>query len=96
VPLVSLLHEDAGRVLQRSADGAFDFVFLDSERAEYPAWWPQVRRVLRSGGLLVADNAVSHREQLAPFVALVGADPQFTTAVVPVGNGEFLAVKQPQ
>jgi predicted O-methyltransferase YrrM len=96
VPLVSLLHEDAGRVLQRSADGAFDFVFLDSERAEYPAWWPQVRRVLRSGGLLVADNAVSHREQLAPFVALVGADPQFTTAVVPVGNGEFLAVKQAQ
>jgi predicted O-methyltransferase YrrM len=95
-PLVSLMHEDAGRVLQRSADGAFDFVFLDSERAEYPGWWPQLRRVLRPGGLLVADNAVSHREQLGPFVALVASDPQFTTTVVPVGNGEFLAVKQPQ
>ena len=35
---ITLLHEDAGRVLQRSLDGAFDLVFLDSERSEYPGW----------------------------------------------------------
>ena len=29
---IQLLHEDAGRVLGRSADDAFDLVFLDSER----------------------------------------------------------------
>jgi len=92
--LISLVHEDAGRMLQRSAESTFDFIFLDSERAEYPGWWPQLRRVLRPGGLLVADNAISHREQLAPFAALVTADPLFTTSLVPVGNGEFLAVKQ--
>jgi predicted O-methyltransferase YrrM len=49
--------------------------------------------VLRPGGLLVVDNATSHAEQMAPFVALVAADPTFTTSLVPVGNGEFLAVK---
>jgi predicted O-methyltransferase YrrM len=92
-PLISLVHDDAGRVLQRSKEGAFDLIFLDSERAEYPGWWPQLRRVLRSGGLLVVDNAVSHVEQMAPFTALVKADPHFTTSLVPVGNGEFLAVK---
>jgi predicted O-methyltransferase YrrM len=90
---ITLVHEDAGRLLQRSEDSAFDFVFLDSERSEYPGWWPRLRRVLRPGGLLVVDNAVSHAEQMAPFVALVNADPQFTTSLVPVGNGEFLAVK---
>ncbi len=90
---ISLLHDDAGRVLKRCEDGSFDLVFLDSERPEYPGWWPDLRRVLRPRGLLVVDNATSHPEQMAPFVALVTADPAFTTSLVPVGNGEFLAVK---
>lgn len=93
--IIALIHDDAGRVLERSGDGAFDFLFLDSERTEYPGWWPHVRRVLRPGGLLVVDNALSHAEQMAPFVTLVKADPAFVTSVVPVGNGEFLGVKAP-
>jgi predicted O-methyltransferase YrrM len=90
---ISLVHDDAGRVLERSADAAFDFIFLDSERPEYPGWWPNLRRVLRPGGLLVVDNATSHPDEMAPFVALVEADKNFTTSLVPVGNGEFMAVK---
>ncbi|OFZ90232.1 MAG: methyltransferase [Betaproteobacteria bacterium RBG_16_66_20] len=90
---ISLVHDDAGQVLKRSPDAAFDLIFLDSERPEYPGWWPELKRVLRYGGLLVVDNATSHAEQMAPFIALVEADPQFTTSLVPVGNGEFLAVK---
>ena len=91
--LISLVHDDAGRVLLRTEESAFDFIFLDSERSEYPGWWPQLRLVLRPGGLLVVDNAVSHVGQMAPFIALVKADSLFTTSLVPVGNGEFLAVK---
>ena len=93
VPYISLVHQDAGGVLERSPGSACDFIFLDSERAEYPGWWPNLRRVLRPGGLLVVDNATSHAEEMAPFVALVEADTSFTTSLVPVGNGEFLAVK---
>jgi predicted O-methyltransferase YrrM len=92
-PFVTLIHEDAGRLLRRTDQSAYDLIFLDSERPEYPGWWPHLRRVLRPGGLLIVDNATSHVEQMAPFVALVTADPQFTTCLVPVGNGEFLAVK---
>jgi predicted O-methyltransferase YrrM len=90
---ISIIHDDAGRVLEDSRDGAFDLVFLDSERPEYPGWWPKLRRVLRPGGLLVVDNATSHPEQMEPFVALVNADAEFSTSLVPVGNGEFLAVR---
>jgi predicted O-methyltransferase YrrM len=90
---ISQVHDDAGRLLERSADGAFDMIFLDSERPEYPGWWPNLRRALRPGGLLVVDNATSHPVEIAPFVALVKADAKFTTSLVPVGNGEFLAVK---
>jgi predicted O-methyltransferase YrrM len=90
---ITLVHDDAGRVLQRAGDASVDLVFLDSERPEYPGWWPDLRRVLRPGGLLVVDNATSHPAQMAPLVAIVTADAEFTTTLVPVGNGEFLAVR---
>ena len=88
------IHDDAGRVLTKAREASYDLIFLDSERAEYPGWWPHVKRALRPGGLLVADNAISHPEQVAPFVALVKADPEFVTSLVPVGNGEFLAARE--
>jgi predicted O-methyltransferase YrrM len=90
---ITLVQDDAGGVLERAGEAAFDLVFLDAERPEYPGWWSHLKRVLRPSGLLVVDNATSHPEQMAPFVALVKADADFTTSLVPVGNGEFLAVK---
>ena len=87
------IHDEAGRVLANMGIAAFDLIFLDSERAEYPGWWPDIKRVLRFGGLLVVDNATSHPEEMAPFVALVKADPEFATSLVPIGNGEFLATR---
>src|SRR5262249_21841489 len=90
---ITSIHDDAARVLERSEDGAFDLIFLDSERPEYPGWWPHLKRVLRPGGLLVVDNATSHAAEMAPFVTLVAADVSFVTSLVPVSNGEFLALK---
>jgi predicted O-methyltransferase YrrM len=95
-PFIVQVRDDAAPVLQRQSDAAFDMIFLDSERAEYSGWWPDIKRVLRPGGLLVADNAASHAEQLAPFVGLVKADAGFATSLVPVGNGEFLAARVTQ
>jgi predicted O-methyltransferase YrrM len=92
-PFVTLVHDDAGRVLQRSEAGGYDLIFLDSDRQEYPGWWPELHRVLRRGGLLIVDNAVSHDKELAPFIAQVRNDSRFETCVIPVGNGEFVAVK---
>ena len=91
-PFITLVHDDAARLLQRTDRGAYDLIFLDSDRSQYAGWWPHLRSVLRVGGLLIADNATSHVEEMAPFVALVTADPKFASCLVPVGNGEFLAV----
>jgi predicted O-methyltransferase YrrM len=90
---ITLVYDNAGNMLKGTPESSVDLLFLDSERPEYRGWWPDLKRVLRPGGLLVVDNATSHAEQMAPFVALVTADPTFTTSLVPVGNGEFLAVK---
>jgi predicted O-methyltransferase YrrM len=93
--LITLVDEDASRVLERCDSDAYDLIFLDAERSQYPGWWPELRRALRPGGLLVVDSATSHANELAPFVSLVTADRGFTTCLVPVGKGEFMAVKTP-
>ena len=90
---ITLIQDDAGASLQRREAGSYDMIFLDAERTDYVGWWQDLRRLLRPGGLLVVDNATSHVEEMAPFVALVTADATFTTSLVPVGKGEFLAVK---
>jgi predicted O-methyltransferase YrrM len=84
---------DAGAHLKQLGDGAFDLVFLDSQRSVYVDWWPDLKRILRPGGLLVVDNATSHAHEMAAFTDAVRSDGELTTSLVPVGKGEFLAVK---
>ncbi|WP_312270345.1 hypothetical protein [Pseudomonas sp.] len=41
------------------------------------------------------DNALSHADEMTAFKALVESDPDFSTCLVPVGKGEFLATRRP-
>ncbi|MEG0183465.1 MAG: class I SAM-dependent methyltransferase [Stenotrophomonas sp.] len=90
---ITLVHADAGQWLAQADDASVDLLFLDSARGQYAGWWPQLRRVLRPGGLLVVDNATSHAQQMEPLRALLDADGDFSTSLVPVGNGELLAFR---
>jgi predicted O-methyltransferase YrrM len=88
---VQLRVEDVRDTLRAAPDAAWDLVFLDAERPEYPALWPDLVRTLRPGGLLAADNATSHAEEMAPFRALLEGDGAWTSTVVPCGAGLLLA-----
>lgn len=87
---VDLRPEDGGRGLAALGDGTVDLLFLDAERTEYPSWWPHPVRVLRPGGVLVADNALSHPEEIAPLEGLLRRDLVAVT-MIPVGKGELVA-----
>ena len=91
--LISQIHAEAGITLSTLADKAYDLIFLDSEKPLYPRWWADIKRVLKPGGLLIVDNAISHSEQLTDFFPLVQSDDDFVSCLVPVGKGEFLATK---
>ena len=85
-------------------DGSFDVVFLDADKESYPEYLEQARRLLRPGGLLLADNALWQGKVLEEggseadrgiraFDGAVAADPDFTATVLPVGDGVLVAVK---
>lgn len=82
----------AAQALGEYPDGAWDFVFLDAERPEYPGYWPNLRRALAPGAMLAIDNAISHESELRSFNRLLGDDEQLTTALVPIGAGLTVAV----
>ena len=67
------IEDEAGSFLSTCDAGAYDFIFLDSDRGQYADWWPSLQRVLADGHLLVVDNAVSHAHQMEDFNRLVAA-----------------------
>ena len=85
---------DGGAALAELADGSVDLLFLDAERTEYPSWWPHPVRVLRAGGVLVADNALSHPAEIAPLRELIEREPRLCTTTIGVGKGELLALRR--
>ncbi|MDQ7727609.1 class I SAM-dependent methyltransferase [Halomonas sp. SpR8] len=91
--VITQLCGEASGLIESMPDANADLIFLDSKRSEYVHWWPTIKRILRRGGLLVVDNATSHADEMAAFMALVSADADVATCIVPVGNGQFLATR---
>ncbi|MDP1878138.1 MAG: O-methyltransferase [Actinomycetota bacterium] len=96
----------AGRaldVLPRLSDAAYDIVFVDGDKTEYPTILTQAKRLLRVGGLVIFDNVLwSGRvadpgERDAETVALrdvataVKADDDWMPALLTVGDGLLVA-----
>jgi predicted O-methyltransferase YrrM len=73
--------------------GPFDLVFLDADRASYRTYLELAVPRLVAGGLLVADNVVSHRAELEDFLARVKTHPKLLGVTIPVGKGEEVAFK---
>ena len=89
-----LVTGDAAETLRTSGDGAWDVVFLDAERPAYAGYWPELLRVLRpDGGLLAIDNVLSHAAEVAEVTALIAAEPAVTTVLIPIGAGVGLVVR---
>ena len=70
--------------------GPVGFCFLDAEKEAYAACYDSVVPLLVPGGLLVADNAINHRETLQPMIDAALHDERVDALVVPIGKGELV------
>jgi predicted O-methyltransferase YrrM len=88
---IQLIHGDARQVISGYADVAF--CFLDAEKDVYQDVYEKVLPNLVPGGILAADNIISHANELAGFAAHAESDTRVDALVVPIGKGILICRK---
>jgi caffeoyl-CoA O-methyltransferase len=86
-----LLEADAYEVLSELAD-VFDVVFIDAEKEDYEPFFALARGQLEPGGLVVADNVLSHEQTLGAYTRARQADPTLLSVTVPLDRGLEISV----
>ena len=101
-----LISGKALEVLPRLTDAAYDMVFCDGDKQEYPDYLAAALRLLRPGGVVAFDNALWSGRVADPAhsdpdtVAIrnlceqVRDDDRLVPALLPVGDGLLAAVKR--
>jgi predicted O-methyltransferase YrrM len=91
--IVTVVSGDAFREIPR-IHGDFDFVFLDAWKRDYKRFFDLTFPRLRSGGLLLAHNAVNKETEMRDFLAAIQNHPAlFTTIVAPGQEGISVSYK---
>ena len=98
---------DAGEILAMM-DGEFDFVFLDGPKAQYEKYLFDLKRLMKKGAILFADDVLLYGwvsgeeptpqkrhsivDKIRSYLETVTADKDFITSVLNVGDGVALSV----
>lgn len=88
-------------------DGDFDLIFIDADKANYPAYFEKCVSRLRSGGLIIADNILWYGKVVLPvkdsdketkaiklFNETISKDPRFDSLILPIRDGIMVARKK--
>jgi predicted O-methyltransferase YrrM len=93
-------------VLPRLTDSAYDLVFCDAAKYEYPAYLAEALRLLRPGGVVAFDNALWGGAVADPAATdpdtsgvrevgrQIAEDEQLVPVLLPVGDGLLCALKR--
>ena len=71
--------------------GPFDAVFFDADRITAPGQLALLLPKLEPDVLLLADNALSHPQEIAAYLEALSRLPGFVSTTVPVGKGLHIA-----
>jgi len=97
---------DADDTLAALSADSVDLVFIDADKASYPAYYRKSVSLVRPGGLIVIDNTLFFSRVLDPTAddpdttairevnKLVQSDDRVETCVLPVADGITLARKK--
>ena len=89
---VELRTGDAPEIVRQLA-GPFDLVFLDADRRKFTEIVQILLPKLADKALLIADNVLSHPEEIAEYLKLISGLEDFQKTIVPVGKGLSIAYR---
>jgi caffeoyl-CoA O-methyltransferase len=83
---VELVEGDALETLP-GIDDVFDVVFLDAAKDEYERYFELARTKVEPGGVVLADNVLSHEDALGAYSRARQSDPRLVSVTVPLDRG---------
>lgn len=98
---------DAGEILAMM-DGEYDFVFLDGPKAQYEKYLFDLKRMMKKGAVLFADDVLLYGwvngkeptpqkrksivEKIRSYLDTIVKDNDFTTSIIEIGDGVALSI----
>ena len=95
--------ETLDRLLAEGEEGAFDFAFIDADKAGYDGYYERLLRLVRPGGLIALDNTLwsgkvldrdaddKDTRALQALNSKLAEDERVTLCLLPVADGVTLA-----
>jgi predicted O-methyltransferase YrrM len=87
------VQEGSATEIIRTLPGPFDCVFFDADRFSAPEQLRLLLPKLERDVLLLADNIISHPDEVAGYLAEFEHLPEFVTTTVTVGKGLHIAYR---
>jgi predicted O-methyltransferase YrrM len=102
---IEIMFGDACQIVPGLSNDTFDFIFLDVDKRLYPSLLKDCIRILKPGGVFVADDALfpvmdlddRWNDQVEPirrFNCLVADSPELDSTLLPIGDGVIVAIKK--
>ncbi|MEW6741897.1 MAG: O-methyltransferase [Planctomycetota bacterium] len=103
---IEILQGAGMEILPAFENDSADAFFIDADKDRYPAYFEEALRIVRAGGLIMADNALASGEildasggdpevvALRRFNDVVAADPKVHGVIVPLGDGLWVGIKE--
>lgn len=101
---------DAGEVIEGLPENGFDFIFMDCAKVQYVKYLPRLKKLLKKGGALVADDVLLFGyitgeeevpkkrkmlvEHIKEYLSAATNDGELYTTVLDIGNGVAVSVKK--
>src|SRR5215472_9641603 len=90
--IVELVCGDAAEIIA-GLPGPFDCIFFDADRSSAPAQLALLMPKLTADVLILADNVLSHPNEIAAYLKALEALPHFDRVIVPTGKGLSVAYR---
>lgn len=99
------VHRGAALVVLPQLQPGYDLVFLDCVKSEYPQYLEHALRLVRVGGIIVADNCFwngkawdvhaqdADTQALREYARLATTDPRLVSVLLPVEDGLMVSVR---
>jgi predicted O-methyltransferase YrrM len=68
-----------------------DLLFLDATKVEYISYLTAFLFHMKKGGIIIADNALTHKKELAAYKKYIFNSPQLKSELLKIGNGLFFS-----